>query len=35
MIELCMLVGAYAMLAGVLKSLRVPLEDELRSVVGE
>lgn len=26
MIELCMLVGDYAMIAGVLKSLRVPLE---------
>jgi alkylhydroperoxidase family enzyme len=26
MIELCMLVGNYAMIAGVLKSLRVPLE---------
>jgi 4-carboxymuconolactone decarboxylase len=29
MIELCMLVGDYAMIAGVLKSLRVPLEDGL------
>jgi 4-carboxymuconolactone decarboxylase len=27
LIELCMLVGEYAMLAGVLKSLRTPLED--------
>ena len=27
MIELCMLVGNYAMIAGVLKSLRVPLEE--------
>lgn len=27
LIELCMLVGDYAMIAGVLKSLRVPLED--------
>jgi alkylhydroperoxidase family enzyme len=29
MIELCMLVGDYVMIAGVLKSLRVPLEDGL------
>jgi alkylhydroperoxidase family enzyme len=35
MIELCMLVGEYAMIAGVLKSLRVPLEDEPRWLVGE
>ena len=27
LIELCMLVGDYAMIAGVLKSLRVPLEN--------
>lgn len=27
LIELCMLVGDYAMIAGVLKALRVPLED--------
>lgn len=27
LIEICMLVGDYAMIAGVLKSLRVPLED--------
>lgn len=35
LIELCTLVGNYAMIAGVLKSLRVPLEDELRWLVGE
>ncbi len=29
LIELCMLVGDYAMIAGVLRSLRVPLEDGL------
>jgi len=29
LIEICTLVGNYAMLAGVLKSLRVPLEDGL------
>jgi 4-carboxymuconolactone decarboxylase len=27
LIEICMLVGGYAMIAGVLKSLRVPLEE--------
>jgi alkylhydroperoxidase family enzyme len=30
LIEICMLVGGYVMVAGVLKSLRVPLEDGLR-----
>lgn len=31
LIELCMLVGDYAMIAGVLNSLRVPLEDGQRA----
>jgi alkylhydroperoxidase family enzyme len=31
LIEICMLVGNYAMIAGVLRSLRVPLEDGLRN----
>jgi alkylhydroperoxidase family enzyme len=29
LIELCVLVGGYAMIAGTLRSLRVPLEDGL------
>ncbi|MGH3632207.1 MAG: hypothetical protein ACRDRL_32795, partial [Sciscionella sp.] len=35
MIELCMLVSNYAMIAGVLKSLRVPLEGGSRHRVGD